>query len=276
MATYTLPEGFTEFDMFTFGSALLVGGMLGFFLNAISILSFLRVREMRNPSNFLVFNLAVADLSLNINGLTAAYASYLRYWPFGQDGCAYHGFQGMISILASISFLAAIAWDRYHQYCTRQKLFWTTSITISSIIWILSIFWSAVPLLGWGVYDFEPMRTCCTLDYTKGDRDYITYMLSLVVLYLMLPAFNMYSCYDLIYKHFKKIHHHRFNTSLPVRVLLMCWGPYVIMCVYACFDNVKLISPKLRMVCIYFVFCNLTLCESETVKHLFLLLIVDF
>uniref|UniRef100_A0A3P8NNX7 RPE-retinal G protein-coupled receptor n=2 Tax=Astatotilapia calliptera TaxID=8154 RepID=A0A3P8NNX7_ASTCA len=247
MATYTLPEGFTDFDMFTFGSALLVGGMLGFFLNAISILSFLRVREMRNPSNFLVFNLAVADLSLNINGLTAAYASYLRYWPFGQDGCAYHGFQGMISILASISFLAAIAWDRYHQYCTRQKLFWTTSITISSIIWILSIFWSAVPLLGWGVYDFEPMRTCCTLDYTKGDRDYITYMLSLVVLYLMLPAFNMYSCYDLIYKHFKKIHHHRFNTSLPVRVLLMCWGPYVIMCVYACFDNVKLISPKLRM-----------------------------
>lgn len=247
MATYTLPEGFTEFDMFTFGSALLVGGMLGFFLNAISILSFLRVREMRNPSNFLVFNLAVADLSLNINGLTAAYASYLRYWPFGQDGCSYHGFQGMIAILASISFLAAIAWDRYHQYCTRQKLFWTTSITISSIIWILSIFWSAVPLMGWGVYDFEPMRTCCTLDYTKGDRDYITYMLSLVVLYLMLPAFNMYSCYDSIYKHFKKIHHHRFNTSLPLRVLLMCWGPYVIMCVYACFDNVKLVSPKLRM-----------------------------
>lgn len=68
----------------------------------------------------------------------------------------------------------------------------------------------------------------------------------------------------------------QFNTSLPVRVLLMCWGPYVIMCVYACFDNVKLISPKLRMVCIYFVLCNLTLCENETVKHLFLIIIVDF
>lgn len=57
-----------------------------------------------------------------------------------------------------------------NEHCVGQKLFWTTSITISSIIWILSIFWSAVPLLGWGVYDFEPMRTCCTLDYTKGDR----------------------------------------------------------------------------------------------------------
>lgn len=28
MAAYTLPEGFTEFDMFTFGTALLVGGKL--------------------------------------------------------------------------------------------------------------------------------------------------------------------------------------------------------------------------------------------------------
>lgn len=45
---------------------------------------------------------------------------YSRAWPFGQEGCAYHGFQGMISVLASISFMAAIAWDRYHQYCTSE------------------------------------------------------------------------------------------------------------------------------------------------------------
>lgn len=248
MAAYTLPEGFTDFDMFTFGTALLVGGLLGFFLNMISIMSYIRVKEMRTPSNFFVFNLALADLSLNINGLVAAYASYLRYWPFGVEGCNYHGFQGMVSILASICFLAAIAWDRYHQYCTRQKLFWSTTLTMCSLIWILSIFWAAIPLMGWGVFDFEPMRTCCTLDYTKGDRDYVTYMLSLVVLYLMFPAYTMWSNYDAIYRHFKKIHHYRFNTSVPLRVLLGCWGPYVIMCIYACFENAKLVSPKLRMV----------------------------
>lgn len=71
--------------MFVKGTFLLflfsfpLSGMLGFFLNAISIVSFLTVKEMRTPSNFFVFNLAVADLCLNINGLTAAYASYLRY-----------------------------------------------------------------------------------------------------------------------------------------------------------------------------------------------------
>ena len=40
----------------------------------------------------------------------------------------------------------------------------------------------------------------------------------------------------------------QFNTKLPLRVMLACWGPYVLMCVYACFENVKIVSPKLRMV----------------------------
>lgn len=55
-------------------------------------------------------------------------------------------------------------------YVPDQKLFWSTAWTISIVIWGLAIFWAAVPLIGWGVYDFEPMRTCCTLDYTKGDK----------------------------------------------------------------------------------------------------------
>lgn len=248
MAAHSLPEGFTEFDMFTFGTALLVGGLLGFFLNAITVLAYLRVKELRTPSNFFVFNLALADLSLNVNGLVAAYASYLRYWPFGQTGCSNHAFQGMISVLASISFMATIAWDRYHQYCTKQKLFWSTSLTMSSIIWILSICWAAVPLTGWGDYDFEPMRTCCTLDYTKGDRNYITYMCTITVLYLLFPVYAIVSNYSAIQQYFKKIHQQKFNTSIPLRVLLMCWGPYVAMCMYACVENVKVVSPKLRMV----------------------------
>ncbi|XP_036427863.1 retinal G protein coupled receptor b [Colossoma macropomum] len=250
MASYTLPEGFDDFDMFAFGSVLLVGAVLGFFLNFVSVMAYLRVKELRTPSNFFVFNLALADLSLNCNGLASAYASYLRYWPFGPEGCQIHGVQGMVSILAGISFLGAVAWDRYHMYCTKQKMFWSTSLTISTILWALAIFWAALPLpsIGWGVFDFEPMKVGCTLDYTRGDRDYITYMLSITLLYLVFPLFIMYSSYNAIYAYFKKTHNFKFNTGLPVKTLLLCWGPYVVMCIYACFENTKLVSPKIRMV----------------------------
>lgn len=53
-------------------------GLLGFFLNSIAALSFIFVRDQRTPSNFIIFNLNIADLMLNVNGLIAAYASYVR------------------------------------------------------------------------------------------------------------------------------------------------------------------------------------------------------
>lgn len=73
-------------------------GVLGFCLNAISIVSFLSVKEMRNPSNFFVFNLALADISLNVNGLIAAYASYLRYPTVEFFFCIYN----MVVVLNSV------------------------------------------------------------------------------------------------------------------------------------------------------------------------------
>ena len=47
-------------------------------------------------------------------------SSVSRYWPYGSEGCQTHGFQGFCTALASIHFIAAIAWDRYHQYCTSE------------------------------------------------------------------------------------------------------------------------------------------------------------
>ncbi|CAB1338653.1 unnamed protein product [Coregonus sp. 'balchen'] len=199
MAAYTLPEGFSDFDMFAFGSALLVGGLLGFFLNAISILAYISVKEMRTPSNFLVFNLAVADIMLNTTGLIAAFASL------------------------SYSFLATIAWDRYHQYVTKA-------------------------VLEHGLdFFYRYLGDGHLLGGRPTDWDYMTYMGALTVFYLIFPAYVMKSNYDAIHAYFKKIHKHRWNTSVPLRVLLFCWGPYEIMCIYACFANTKLVSPKLRM-----------------------------
>ncbi|KAJ8264356.1 hypothetical protein GJAV_G00148200 [Gymnothorax javanicus] len=247
MVTYALPVGFTDSDMVAFGFAFLIEGVPGFILNAISIVSFLAVKEMQTPSNLFIFNLAVADISLNVNGIIAGYASFMRHWPFGSGGCQKHAFQGMVSVLASISFIGAIAWDRYHQYCTKQKFFWSSAMTMSGIVWVLSFFWAVLPLVGWGEYDFEPLGTCCTLDYSKGDWNYISYMLTLTFLYLIIPALTMLSSYQSINKQFKKTRQYKLNTAWPLRVMLLCWGPYVLLCMYASIYDVSDVSPRFRM-----------------------------
>ena len=47
---------------------------------------------------------------------------------------------------------------------------WNTAVSLVFFVWLSSAFWAALPLLGWGHYDYEPLGTCCTLDYSRGDR----------------------------------------------------------------------------------------------------------
>lgn len=51
---------------------------MGFCLNAMTIVAFLKVRELRTPSNFLVFSLAMADIGISMNATVAAFSSYQR------------------------------------------------------------------------------------------------------------------------------------------------------------------------------------------------------
>ncbi|KAG8135225.1 hypothetical protein E2320_008265, partial [Naja naja] len=162
-------EGFTEFDMMSFGTVMLTEALFGFSLNVLTIVAFWKIKEIQTPGNFLILNLALSDCGICINAFIAAFSSFLRYWPYGSDGCQIHGFQGFLTSLTSINCAAAIAWDRYHQYCSRRKLQWNSVFFMGLFVWCSAGFWSAMPLLGWGSYDYEPLRTCCTLDYTKGD-----------------------------------------------------------------------------------------------------------
>ncbi|XP_016323159.1 RPE-retinal G protein-coupled receptor-like, partial [Sinocyclocheilus anshuiensis] len=200
------------------------------------------------PSNFLVFSLAMADMGISMNATVAAFSSFLRYWPYGSAGCQTHGFQGFMTALASIHFIAAIAWDRYHQYCTRTKLQWSSAITLVIFIWLFTAFWAAMPLIGWGEYDYEPLRTCCTLDYSKGDRNYVSYLIPMSIFNMGIQMFVVLSSYQSIDKKFKKTGQTKFNCGTPLKTMLFCWGPYGILAYYAAVKNATLVSPKLRMI----------------------------
>ncbi|XP_070802083.1 RPE-retinal G protein-coupled receptor [Pituophis catenifer annectens] len=244
----SLPEGFTEFEMMSFGTMMLTEALFGFSLNVLTIVAFWKIKEIQTPGNFLILNLALSDCGICINAFIAAFSSFLRYWPYGSDGCQIHGFQGFLTALTSINCAAAIAWDRYHQYCSRRKLQWNSVFSMGLFAWCFAGFWSAMPLLGWGAYDYEPLRTCCTLDYTKGDRNYITFLIPLVLFNFVIPIFIILMSYQSIDNKFRKTGQLKFNTGLPVKSLVLCWGPYSLLSIYAAVENVALVSPKILMI----------------------------
>lgn len=222
--------------------------LTGLCLNSLTILSFCKMPELRTPTHLLVLSLALADSGISLNALVAATASLRRSWPYGSDGCQAHGFQGFVTALASICSTAAVAWGRYHHYCTRSQLAWNTAISLVIFVWLSSAFWAALPLLGWGRYDYEPLGTCCTLDYSRGDRNFISFLFTMAFFNFFLPLFITVISYQLMEQKLRKTGHLQVNTTLPARTLLFGWGPYALLYLSATIVDVSSISPKLQMV----------------------------
>ncbi|XP_057593045.1 RPE-retinal G protein-coupled receptor isoform X1 [Hippopotamus amphibius kiboko] len=254
----TLPTGFGELEVLAVGTVLLVEALSGLCLNSLTILSFCKTPELRTPRHLLVLSLALADSGISLNAFIAATSSLLRYlplphishrrWPYGSEGCQAHGFQGFATALASICSSAAIAWGRYHHYCTRSRLDWNTAVSLVFFVWLSSAFWAALPLLGWGHYDYEPLGTCCTLDYSRGDRNFTSFLFTMAFFNFLLPFFITVISYRLMEQKLGKTGRPPVNTVLPARTLLLGWGPYALLYLYAAIADVTSISPKLQMV----------------------------
>uniref|UniRef100_A0A8C0S346 RPE-retinal G protein-coupled receptor n=1 Tax=Canis lupus familiaris TaxID=9615 RepID=A0A8C0S346_CANLF len=243
-----LPAGFGELEVLAVGTVLLVEALTGLCLNGLTILSFCKTPELRTPTHLLVLSLAVADTGISLNALVAAISSLLRRWPYGPDGCQAHGFQGFATALASICSSAALAWGRYHHYCTRGQLSWNTAISLVLCVWLSSVFWAALPLLGWGRYDYEPLGTCCTLDYSRVDRNFTSYLFTMAFFNFFLPLLITLVSYRLMEQKLKKPGHLQVSTTVPARTLLLCWGPYALLYLYATVADVRSVPPKLQMV----------------------------
>ncbi|XP_075715988.1 alpha-1B adrenergic receptor [Rhinoderma darwinii] len=148
----TLPIDFTR--------AMLLGFTLGAFIsvaivgNIMVIISVVTNRQLRIPTNYLIVNLAIADLFLSTTVLPfSATLEIANYWVFGRIFCDVWAAMDVLCCTASIFSLCAISIDRY--IGVRYSLQYPTIVTRKRVllallgVWILSIVISIGPLLGW-------------------------------------------------------------------------------------------------------------------------------
>lgn len=129
------------------------------------------------------------------------------------------------------------------------KLQWSSAITLAVFIWLFCAFWAAMPLIGWGEYDYEPLRTCCTLDYSKGDRcgsykhlsrsgkrgcgltlfcctflllnrNYVSYLIPMAIFNMVIQVFVVMSSYQSIAEKFKKTGNPRVSEIIRISHIL--------------------------------------------------------
>ncbi|XP_063784483.1 alpha-1B adrenergic receptor [Pseudophryne corroboree] len=143
-----------------FTRAMLVGFILGALIcaavvgNIMVIISVVTNRQLRIPTNYLIVNLAMADLLLSTTVLPfSATFQITKYWVFGKIFCDIWAALDVLCCTASIFSLCAISIDRY--IGVRYSLQYPTIVTRKRVllallcVWILSTVISVGPLLGW-------------------------------------------------------------------------------------------------------------------------------
>ncbi|KAA0709527.1 Alpha-1B adrenergic receptor [Triplophysa tibetana] len=161
----------TGHDFLDLSRAIPLGLVLGTFIifavagNILVILSVVCYRHLRSPTNYLIVNLAIADLLLGTIVLpVSATLEILGYWVFGRIFCDVWAAVDVLCCTASIMSLCVISIDRYigvsHPLQYPNIVTGRRAILAMLGIWILSLVISIGPLLGWKEPPSPDHRVC--------------------------------------------------------------------------------------------------------------------
>uniref|UniRef100_UPI0037E7C5DE parapinopsin-like n=1 Tax=Semicossyphus pulcher TaxID=241346 RepID=UPI0037E7C5DE len=151
-------------------------------LNATVIIVSLMHKQLRQPLNFALVNMAVADLGTAMTGGVLSVVNNAQgYFSLGRTGCVMEGFAVSLFGITSLCTVALIALERMFVVCkplgqiTFQKKHAFGGIALS---WLWSLAWNLPPLFGWGRYELEGVGTSCAPDWHNRDPHNVSYILA--------------------------------------------------------------------------------------------------
>ena len=223
----------------------------------------LRNRIMRTPINYLLVNLAAADMTVAVF-IAARYIFTLIFThPEGTAGdvvCKVITGEPFVWVgaLASAFSLVCIALERYlaikFPYDERQRITTTKLKRIVVLVWVLAVLWN-MPLFMYARYD--PINEFCLFKWPTANFVKYHSILAAIVCGVLPIAIMIYLYSKLVYKLWfrptsastmaqqSKLHYCKKSTRLVVTVsaiFTICWIPNVVVYLYSSFSTQQLYS----------------------------------
>uniref|UniRef100_A0A915K8X7 G-protein coupled receptors family 1 profile domain-containing protein n=1 Tax=Romanomermis culicivorax TaxID=13658 RepID=A0A915K8X7_ROMCU len=185
-------------------STISVLSMIG---NGVILFSILYFKRLRTPTNFLIGNLAVADLLMATICIPFSYWPFLiiSYWPFGYLPCKLINFAQAAAVLGGAYTFVALSLDRFVAIIFPLKPSYKLTKR-RALLWIVCI-WSAAlvivsPLLAVLTLTDEQDGPQCNEKWGgqregAGDGGYV-YSIALMILQYFLPLLVFVLSYALI------------------------------------------------------------------------------
>nr|ABS89282.1 SWS2 opsin [Neoceratodus forsteri] len=164
------PSVFMVLSVFMF--FLLITGIP---INVLTIICTFKYKKLRSHLNYILVNLAVANLIVVGFGSTTAFYSFSQmYFAWGPLACKIEGFAATLGGMVSLWSLAVVAFERFLVICKPlgNFTFRSTHAIIGCVAtWVFGLISSAPPLFGWSRYIPEGLQCSCGPDwYTTNNK----------------------------------------------------------------------------------------------------------
>ncbi|KAB0404516.1 hypothetical protein E2I00_013177, partial [Balaenoptera physalus] len=124
--------------------------VLGFPINFLTLYVTVQHKKLRTPLNYILLNLAVANLFMVLGGFTTTlYTSLHAYFVFGPTGCNAEGFFATLGGEIALWSLVVLAIERYVVVCKPMSNFRfgeNHAIMGLAVTWIMALACAAPPL----------------------------------------------------------------------------------------------------------------------------------
>ncbi|XP_029469390.1 pinopsin-like [Rhinatrema bivittatum] len=252
--------------------AILMGTVLilASLANGLVIMASIKYKKLRSPLNYILLNLAVADLLVTFFGSSISFSNNINgFFVLGKLMCEFEGFMVSLTGIVGLWSLAVLAFERYIVICKSMGDFrfqQKHAVIGCAFTWAWSLIWTTPPLFGWCSYVPEGLRTSCGPNWYTGGANNSSYIIALFITCFIMPLGLIIFSYASLLGTLRAAAAQQKESETTQRAekevtrmviamvvaFLICWLPYATFAIVVTLNKDIVIQPSLASMPSYF------------------------
>ncbi|XP_066534432.1 vertebrate ancient long opsin a isoform X2 [Hoplias malabaricus] len=238
--------------------------------NFVVMLVTYKFKPLRQPLNYIIVNLSLADFLVSLIGGTISVATnYHGYFFLGRWACVLEGFAVTFFGIVALWSLAILAFERFFVICRplgNIRLRGKHAALGLLFVWTFSFVWTIPPVLGWSSYTVSKIGTTCEPNWYSGNPHDHTFIITFFITCFILPLGVIIVCYGKLLRKLRKVsntHGRLGNARKPERqvsrmvvvmimAFMVAWTPYAVFSIIITAHPFIYMDPRLAAVPAFF------------------------